>query len=376
LVVAAVVALAATAIFHAGSLAVPGISGDLMADRFAERVTVESIPGLIERRERLDEVRTFLEGRIKGGTIHDMLYAYRGRLEAVEHGPEAGFLHLAKLLSGLNLNEMVGGWVELARLAAQADRWEDFFQLATLLADYGEMQTLQALMVELRQSGLPINRALQTPAGIQFLVHAGWDRKALPDTERLDEEARQSLALWRAQQEIRFDSKLSDPSTTSTLQALPADDPRPRYLLEYQQNQQNPKHLPEVFAQPPLLTASNFTLRGQPLRGSGFYSNAVHEAQLDSPVRGPLWMVVSTSAVLHIHPLTYVWLDEEMQVHYLPYPRPFPVKLERRDANPFSTVRVEFVNDLSSERLKLDRNIQLHGIYGPQEEATLRPAAE
>lgn len=365
---AAIGAVLATALFYVAVLKIPAASRDLMQQGFAERITVGAIPSLIERRQRMDEVREFLDKRINEGTIHDVIYAYRGRLVAAEQGPEEAFSYLANLLAGRNLNEMTAGWLEMARFAGLAERWDNFFSLCMLLADYGETEAIQGLFEELRQAGTGVAKALNTFPGVAFLAYANWEKRPIEELQTLPEDARGGLILMRAAEEIRWDNKLSDPGkTVPLLKELMPQDPRALYLIDYQLNAGKARYTPNVFRSEPVLRPGEFIHHGKPLPGNAILFNGSYEAKLNSPHHGPLWMVCSATAVLQIFPLVYVHLDDEMSVRYLPLTRMFPVELQRRDGKPFSKIRIELVNDLTSQRLKQDRNILIQGFYASED---------
>ncbi len=359
--ISAIIAAMMLGVFYAGCLAIPSFTRRLFQAHLAERVSMQTVPDLLRRRERLDEVRHFLNGRIAAHSIHDMVYAYRARLEAIEHGSEQGFRYLVELIEKTNLPEQTGQWRELAALAAQAGRWNDFYEIAMMLSDYGETQRVKEMMEQLQQQGKPVADTLFSDAGAHFYVYSGWNQispMALPPDQT---QARAFYALWNAEQRVRFKNVLDDAITSQTLLKYLPDDPRQQAVMFYAAR---PKDKKAAFAWggKPLLQASDFSVRGKPLQDKSFLAKAAYEAKLPQAVNAPVYMLCSTTSVLQVFPIVFIRSGENLSVHYLPYTRAFPELISFKGL-PGGKFSISFANDLASKVTGQDRNITFLGLY-------------
>jgi hypothetical protein len=372
----ALIAAAMTAVFFASSLAIPPISEALMRNGFALRVSIRTIPALIERGERFDEIDAFLDKEIaKRSEIRKedpdaapftLLYAFRGKLIAAREGPEAGCEYFAHLLRTQSLEEEVDVLEEYAACSALSNRWANFFALCRLLYDYGEELRVLRMIQNLETRGFPMKTFLVSNPGIRFRVHAEWERRKKLSLKDLPSGALSLYALWRLDTDQRLDNIKEDIAAYNKLAQERPTDLRALYLKAYSDaarglgGETALELPPESFTR--LCSPVDFTADGAPAKSGLWRDGGTFETELPAP-RERVWFVARTTPAFHIYPLALIDLDGETSIHYLTSPREFPELLQRVDGKPFQSVKVSFVNDFSHESLKQDRSLEVKGIY-------------
>jgi len=373
-------AFALTAAFALGALAIPPIARALFSKAFLQSIALNSAPGLIARGQRLDEVKKFLDGKIAQGAYDPRMYALRGRLETRQKGPEAGFQYFAGLLRWFTLQEEIAPLAEWARTCALAGRWEDFFALCSILHDYGEVDFINQLFLELTRAGCPVAEALRSPDGLRFIAFAEWDKAAAAPVELPQEAQASLLRMWQLERDLRLEG--------STVEAGPCEDvarERPEDLraafIKHNRAEAGVSDPAQRTPFPPaeqaaLLGPNDFTHNGRKMSNGFWVSKGLYEAAFNPPKPEAVWFVAEGTPVLGVYPLVLAELDGDVSIHYLHCPRPFPELLRRRDGRPFQRISISFVNDFKDESLGQDRNIVFQGAYAVDPSFLRSPAAQ
>jgi hypothetical protein len=370
-------AAALTALFAAASLAIPRALEEFARRDFAKTIRRSDVAQLIRTRRRLDEVRDYLDRQIEAKAGGLSVYALRAQLHAVEESPQAGFHFLTETLRNVLMREDVVLFLEMARLAVLAERWDDFFELSMLLNDYGESRFLRELLT---RSGVAGRQAMASPEGLHFIAHAGWDRQYPPSFTPEQERLARTFRLWELERDLRLGDT---PSAGALDQGLIGEFPgdlRVKYLSAWlDESRDGPAA--RLAALPTtdclrLLAPTDFTREGKPLANGNWVWRGRYEGLLppDKPAE-EVWLVAAGTPVLQVFPLLFVELDDELSIRYLHHDRLFPMLLRRRDRRPFQRIALTLVNDFISESLGQDRNVIVLGIYSvPRPAPPVAPA--
>ncbi|MCX7016789.1 MAG: hypothetical protein NTW86_30235 [Candidatus Sumerlaeota bacterium] len=363
----ALAAAALTAVFGFGAAAIPLLARSLFKPSWLDTINMSAARQFIERGTRLKEVRRYLDQQIAHKNNNSVVYELRGLLEARTNGPPAGFDYFVRLLEQRPLQEEIPPLEGFARVCALAGRWDDFFALGRLLVDYGETDRVGAILTELSKAGNPVEKDLKSPAGMRYVAYAEWETSGTLPFPGLSGDQASLFRLWQLERDFRLDRLRVAPAPYRDIAAQRPDDPRAAFLRYYRTQAPDPKAAktappPPLSDAKPLLGPTDFSRNGKQLPDGMWVSNGACEARLPEPGES-VWLLAQGTPVLGVYPLIFVKLDDELSIHYLHFPRPFPEFLARRDGKPFQRITVVFVNDFNDPDLKQDRNILFRGVY-------------